>query len=321
LRWGVTEEDATLNKRVVQVCLERIDICRPFFLCFLGQRRGWVPQKEEIAGKTFEDFPGLYDYIDPDQTAESSDLPTSPSVTEMEIMHAVINPLHRGKSHADGLEIDKAKYAFFYLRDDHYLVGLPAAPVQIRHTYTNEGIGDPQKKTEADQALELWRNQIIPKTHRPINHYNAVWNTDAVTPELAYPITCPSTSKENILRWRARWAEVGVTISDHKLTIAKKETKKASAFNLSITKGRLTSFTCEGTPLSDIIFRDLTQAITERFPEHMHLPEDTPLQREMDQQDQFLQTASDGFIQRQGDFDRLNEYLEDQTKQTYALIG
>lgn len=43
LRWGVTEADTT-SKRAVEVCLERINDCRPFFLCFLGQRHGWVPK-------------------------------------------------------------------------------------------------------------------------------------------------------------------------------------------------------------------------------------------------------------------------------------
>jgi hypothetical protein len=46
LRWGVTEEDATWHKNVVKVCLDRIDECRPFFLCFLGQPRGWVPVRK-----------------------------------------------------------------------------------------------------------------------------------------------------------------------------------------------------------------------------------------------------------------------------------
>ena len=36
LRWGVTEAAATNNKRVVDVCLRRIDDCRPFFICLLG---------------------------------------------------------------------------------------------------------------------------------------------------------------------------------------------------------------------------------------------------------------------------------------------
>ena len=43
LRWGVTELDAT-NARVAGICLERVDACRPFFVCLLGQRYGWVPQ-------------------------------------------------------------------------------------------------------------------------------------------------------------------------------------------------------------------------------------------------------------------------------------
>src|SRR5437762_8083053 len=43
LRWGVTEEEATRNRSAVRVCLRCIDQCRPFFLCFLGQRYGWVP--------------------------------------------------------------------------------------------------------------------------------------------------------------------------------------------------------------------------------------------------------------------------------------
>jgi telomerase protein component 1 len=59
LRWGVTETDATRNKNVVQVCLDRIDRARPFFICFLGQRHGWVPKDKEIARQTFKDFAGL----------------------------------------------------------------------------------------------------------------------------------------------------------------------------------------------------------------------------------------------------------------------
>jgi len=59
LRWGVSEADATQNKRVVQVCLDRIDECRPFFLCFLGQRRGWVPTGADVSDETIARFPGL----------------------------------------------------------------------------------------------------------------------------------------------------------------------------------------------------------------------------------------------------------------------
>src|SRR5512136_14476 len=84
LRWGVTEQDALHNKNVVKVCLDRIDDCRPFFLCFLGQRRGWVPSDEDISAATMQEFPGLQEYAG------------KASVTEMEILHAFMDPLHRG---------------------------------------------------------------------------------------------------------------------------------------------------------------------------------------------------------------------------------
>ena len=86
LRWGVTEQDALHNRNVVKICLERIDDCRPFFLCFLGQRRGWVPGEGDISSATYEEYPGLEKYVG------------DASVTEMEILHALVDPLHRGKS-------------------------------------------------------------------------------------------------------------------------------------------------------------------------------------------------------------------------------
>ena len=117
LRWGVTEQDATENKRVVQVCLERIDACRPFFLCFLGQRRGWVPGKDDISAQTYADYPELAKYAG------------TASVTEMEILHALVDPLHQGKPIPPGAtaeHYERVKYAFFYLRQPEYLQDLPA---------------------------------------------------------------------------------------------------------------------------------------------------------------------------------------------------
>lgn len=53
----------------------------------------------------------------------------------------------------------------------------------------------------------------------------------------------------------------------------------------------------------------------------MRLVEDTPLQREIDQQEQFVRSAVDGFIQRQGDFDQLNAYVADETTQSFAIVA
>ncbi len=52
LRWGITEEDAH-NGQTVQICLEEIARCRglgisPFFIGFIGERYGWIPQRHEL---------------------------------------------------------------------------------------------------------------------------------------------------------------------------------------------------------------------------------------------------------------------------------
>src|SRR5262249_3827268 len=77
LRWGITEDEAA-NERVIDLCLEQVDACRPFFLAFLGHRYGWVPAK--IPQETQQRFPFIARY-------------PGVSVTELEIRHgAVLDP-------------------------------------------------------------------------------------------------------------------------------------------------------------------------------------------------------------------------------------
>jgi WD40 repeat protein len=45
LRWGVTETDAEHGK-ALDICLDEIDSCRPYFLGLLGHRYGWIPPGE-----------------------------------------------------------------------------------------------------------------------------------------------------------------------------------------------------------------------------------------------------------------------------------
>ena len=44
LRWGITREEAE-NDKVLELCLQEIDNCQPFFIGLLGQRYGWIPTK------------------------------------------------------------------------------------------------------------------------------------------------------------------------------------------------------------------------------------------------------------------------------------
>ncbi len=162
LRWGVTEADSQKNKRVVEVCLGNIDKCRPFFLCFLGQRRGWVPGEEDIAEGTFASFSKLQNYL-------------GSSVTEMEIIHALIDPMLNGKIQ----ELQRQEKAFFFLRDANYLGGIDNQA--IRNIYTNEGEADP---AGADLALARFKDEVVGKSGRPVYCYSARWDKESATPEL-----------------------------------------------------------------------------------------------------------------------------------------
>ncbi len=108
LRWGVTAADSEA-RNTVRTCLRSIDECRPFFLCFLGQRRGWVPGADDIGKDTYDLFPNL---LEKRYVGEAS-------VTEMEILHALIDPLHSGVLRGtkdDARSGQAVEHAFFYLR-------------------------------------------------------------------------------------------------------------------------------------------------------------------------------------------------------------
>lgn len=77
LRWGVTQEQAD-NDRVLDLCLDQIDTCRPFFIGLLGERYGWVPE-------TLPDLDESCSGVVPALTGKS--------ITELEILHGVLrNP-------------------------------------------------------------------------------------------------------------------------------------------------------------------------------------------------------------------------------------
>jgi len=337
LRWGVKEED-TQNKNVVEVCLRRIDEARPFFLCFMGQRRGWVPQEEEVSSSTLAEnaFPDLKNRLG------------KTSVTEMEILHALANPFHRSRITKDQPPeyYDPVKYSFFYLRDPSYLEQLPKDFPPLRKVYTNEGIQDDQERAAADQELEKWVKQEIPalcKEHaRPYRFYTARWNPDATSPELLLPLACPSLVPDNVKAWQRKWADAGLKISgtsidkfdfaNRILSVFKGKPKngeisensdlaKAKEYNRLRTGGRLTGFEGDGKPLSEVIIEDLQTAISDRFPEHMEIAEVGDLQKELDQQEQYLSTAGEGFIERGGDFDELDAYVKGDSNQLFVLTA
>lgn len=88
-----------------------------------------MPKAPEISGETYKDYPELKDHVG------------NAFVTELEILHAVLNPLHKGNKRDPGKHADyydKARHAFFFLRDDSDLHQIPSDLPLLGKTYTNE---------------------------------------------------------------------------------------------------------------------------------------------------------------------------------------
>jgi hypothetical protein len=98
LRWGITEEESAQGE-TLPICLAEIDRSRPFFLGLLGERYGWIPEPGQVPRHLFESQPWLLR------------LESGASVTEMEILHGVLN------------NPDMAGRALFYFRSPQWSEG------------------------------------------------------------------------------------------------------------------------------------------------------------------------------------------------------
>ncbi len=58
LRWGITEEQSQRGE-VLPICLAEIDRARPFFMGFIGERYGWVPQRQHYDASLLQEQPWL----------------------------------------------------------------------------------------------------------------------------------------------------------------------------------------------------------------------------------------------------------------------
>ena len=194
---------------------------------------------------TLEEFPALKEY-----TGKNS-------VTEMEILHALIDPLHRGKQRdlkKPKEYYDPVNHAFFFLRDDDYLVQFPSTPPLLRQIYTNEAILDKTERNVQNIELNHWRNIQIPKSDRPFYHYQANWDSKLSTPELLIPLHCPSTQTKSIERWRTQWNHAGVAVNGVDIQTDPLLVGKAEEFNRMLSSGRLTDFKTDKKALIQLLF-------------------------------------------------------------------
>lgn len=95
LRWGVntkglSEEES--SRKVLSLCLDRIDDCKPYMIVFIGERYGWIPEKKFLDEICRQKEIDIDDY--------------NGSVTELEIEYgALLHPDFEGR-------------ILFYFRDE-----------------------------------------------------------------------------------------------------------------------------------------------------------------------------------------------------------
>lgn len=80
LRWGITEEESKSGK-VVEICLNEIDNSIPFFIGIIGNRYGWIPNKEDVCESS--SMADRYNWV-------YKDIESRLSVTEMEMQYGVL---------------------------------------------------------------------------------------------------------------------------------------------------------------------------------------------------------------------------------------
>jgi tetratricopeptide (TPR) repeat protein len=142
-RWGITSEESAGGK-VLDLCLNEIDKCRPYFLGILGQRYGWSQQSSSINDRnlaaTFDDALEKHPWIDSYRDR---------SVTELEMLHgALFHP-------------NLAPNALFYLRNESYLDSLDSI---LRRDFEAQSHGERDR-------LEDLRARIVAST-LPCSSYN-----------------------------------------------------------------------------------------------------------------------------------------------------
>ena len=86
LRWGVDTSnlnDIESSKKVLDVCLDEIDNCKPYMIVLIGERYGWIPAQELIKETS---------------VTKGIEIKEDISVTQLEIEYgALLNPDYEGR--------------------------------------------------------------------------------------------------------------------------------------------------------------------------------------------------------------------------------
>jgi hypothetical protein len=315
LRWGITKADSEAND-TVRKCLNGIDDSRPFFLCFLGQRRGWVPNDPlrlsyENRQREEKGLPIIKSEINEDTTTEYKrvkDIFGKSSVTEMEIEHALLEPMIRlVKGEEKTYEKDRALFFFRKNPFDEKLDTLH------RHLFLNDAVAEYGDRPErvADE-LEKFKNDVRAQFESKVIDYDCVFQSDgATTPELRIPKLEGEEKKQNEDLCKGRLTDFSIPKSCLNTKILN-QLKQEYPDVLSNESIELKYVVIAGL-MVEILgkYKDRETPVTD--PKNRH-------EQDLEQQELFIRKMAEGFIAVPEICDELDEYIFDDEQRKPRIL-
>ena len=169
LRWGVTKEEAD-NGKAIEICLHEIDGSRPCFLCILGNRYGYVPDRLPV--EDISHFRGLQGQ-------------THKSITHLEIIHAALDSFADSKGETRAV----CEHSFFYFRESDCLpqpesIADSADRAEFARTFFETPPatpGDLDCREELERLKEEIRDRFDEQNR--VFTYRGEWDAEAANPE------------------------------------------------------------------------------------------------------------------------------------------
>lgn len=149
LRWGVDTkalDSSESTMKVLQVCFDEIDAAKPFFLVFLGDRYGWIPEIELVQFALNQQRRVIHSFQEK-------------SITELEILYGV-------------LESDAPVECLFYFRSIDNLSEMRRRSPEFYRTYAASGIQDSLR-------MSSLKKRIRQKYPDRIREYHVNWNFES----------------------------------------------------------------------------------------------------------------------------------------------
>lgn len=165
LRVGINTEDLASEEErenhILDICLKKIGQSRPFFICLLGKRYGWIPSEQR--------WQAVYNALSP-QERPLLEQGSGRSVTELEILYGAIGN--------EGQYLDRS---VFMLRSEDSYLSMPQDKKSIFLDEFNEHFNAEQRKehiAKLSNLYDLINETARKKKKRDLIPYSLKWDIE-----------------------------------------------------------------------------------------------------------------------------------------------